>query len=211
MLEFLKNITIRKNYFLKLWINKKETYLWKTGWINSYLNKKPVNLEGQAQPWFSLPANAFIEGRLQKKYRIFEFGAGNSSIYFSDMGHHVWSVEHDTYWYTIMRDKQLKNHIIKHASLGTEYTQAPLQYTETFDIVVIDGRKRLLCLDAAIKKVSANGIIIFDDIDRKKYQPAYALLQSHGFRHIDFWGMALGSFRTKCTAIFYRKDNVFAI
>ena len=95
MKEWLKDMTIRKSYFLKLWLNKKETYLWRSGWIKSYQEKRPVNLDGEAQPWLSLPFNKFLDPRLKSTMSVFEYGAGNSSIYLSLKGLKVWSVEHD--------------------------------------------------------------------------------------------------------------------
>ena len=211
MKEWLKDITIRKSYYLKLWLNKKQTYLWNSGWIKSYQEKRPVNLKGEAQPWLSLPFIKFLESRLNKDMTVFEYGSGNSSIYLSSKGLEIWSVEHNEAWYQKIKSFNLANHHIYYQALEESYIDFIYTLDRKYDLIIIDGRQRLDCIKPSVEHLSGNGVIVFDDLDRDRYQKAYNLFSGYGFKHIDFWGMALGSFRMKCTSIFYRQENILKI
>jgi len=43
-----------------------------------------------------------------------------------------------------------------------------------YDIVVIDGRARVACLERARECVAPDGLVIFDNSNRNRYQPALA-------------------------------------
>ena len=43
-----------------------------------------------------------------------------------------------------------------------------------FDLIVIDGRAREACLDAALSRLSPGGIILFDNTNRRRYRSALA-------------------------------------
>lgn len=51
----------------------------------------------------------------------------------------------------------------------------------TFDIVVVDGRARLGCVQHALDRVRPGGLLIVDNADRESYLPAFQLLASHGW------------------------------
>jgi predicted O-methyltransferase YrrM len=46
-----------------------------------------------------------------------------------------------------------------------------------FDLIVIDGRAREACLEKAVKHLKENGVIVFDNVERKRYREAIAKVQ----------------------------------
>jgi hypothetical protein len=80
-------------------------YLYDSGWVNSFNKKKPVDINNQPVPWLSMPFNSFIEGRLTKNMNIFEFGCGNSTLYYASRVNKVTSVEHDKEWFDLIKSK----------------------------------------------------------------------------------------------------------
>ena len=74
-------------------------YLVDMGWFNSFKSSKPVDKEGSPIPWFSYPAVEFLSKRLNNRMTVFEFGSGNSTLFFSDRVNQVVSVEHNKDWY----------------------------------------------------------------------------------------------------------------
>lgn len=213
-MDFIKKFTIRKFWILKLIWNWKGSYFDKSGWVRSFKNKKPVNSNGEAIPWLSYSAYKFLEGRLSSDVTIFEYGAGYSSIYFSGVLKNVISVEHDKNWYDDLKRRNIPNHTLVFKDVFSDklsYCGAIDEFEEDFEIVLIDGRERNLCAEFAVKSLAKNGVVIFDDFDRDKYSKSGKLFDEHGYKRIDFWGMAVGSIRLKNTAVFYRENNVLGL
>lgn len=135
-------------------------------------------------PWFTLPATRFLEHRLQPERRAFEWGSGASTVFLARRGLNVFSVEHDPAWYEAVSrqligvpEVELCLVETKRAS-GAEAGGYP-GYAEridtfpdgSFDLIVIDGRRRGACLEHALPKLGADGMIVFDDSERARYRP----------------------------------------
>lgn len=210
LIDVLKDITIRKNLLLKLIINKKDTYLYKTGWIRSYRMKQPVNLVGEPQPWLALSCNFFLERRLKNSFDLLEYGSGNSSLYFSKKCRTVTSIESDQAWYNHVKNNSPANVNLIYSEALT-YHQKANDLHQTYDIILIDGINREACFDASIGLLKSGGIVILDDSDRPEYASIMEKAKNMDFKSIAFFGLALGSFRMKTTTIFYKANNCLDI
>ncbi len=213
MIEFLKDQTIRKHPILKLLINEEQTYLYQTGWLRSFKQKLPVDRQGNPMPWLSLPAIHFLAPRLSRAMDLFEYGAGNSTLYYARRVNTVHTVEHDEAWFRKLAPLLPPNATCLFRSLdaGNRYAASITEEEKSYDVIVIDGRKRNECAAHAVSALKEDGVIVFDDYDREEYHAAGRLLGERGFRCLEFWGMALGSFRYKSTAVFYREANCLGI
>ena len=187
-------------------------YFVETGWLNSYLRKESIDPTGEPIPWLTYSFLDFLDGRLTKKLNIFEYGAGNSTLYYAKYVHTVTSIEHDQGWYDRIKNQMPTNVSIKNISLDNdEYINAILQENQLFDIVIVDARKRVSCCKNAIHKLSESGIILLDDSERSDYQPAIEFLIAQGFKHIPFSGIAIGAIHRKSTSLFYKENNCLGI
>ncbi|PZS10133.1 MAG: FkbM family methyltransferase, partial [Chloroflexi bacterium] len=65
----------------------------KVGWQRSVRTGLPVGPDGEAIPWFSYPALAWLDAVVTGSERVFEFGSGNSTVWFSRRVAEVVSVE----------------------------------------------------------------------------------------------------------------------
>ena len=212
MINFIKDITIRRFWILKLFLNKKQTFLYKSGWIDSFKAKKPVDKNGNPVPWLSISSLMFLDDRLKKSFRILEYGAGNSSLYFAEKCLSVDSIEHDKVWYEIIRKNHSQaNSKIYLFSLGDEYVNAINNLRDDYDIILIDGRQRNECTIFSVDYLSSSGVLILDDSERERYLPAIDFLKEKGFKEIKFWGFNLGSVELKATSIFYKENNCLGI
>lgn len=209
MKDVLKNFTIRRHWWLKLIWDKKYTFLYETGWIRSFKERRPVNLNGETLPWLSQSIIYFLEDRLKTDFRVFEYGCGNSTLWFSRKGIPVHSVELDASWYEIIKDQLPSSCKL---ILQQDLEKYPLAIgSSSYELVLIDGRNRVKCMEAAIRQLSETGVIILDDSNRDKYYSCYEIAQANGFRWIDFWGVGPGSIEWKSTTVFYRDNNCLGV
>jgi len=78
-----------------------------SGWRAS-LRPGASPLEDQ-RPWITFAAREFLEARLRPSRRVFEYGAGGSTLFFSRLGCQVITVEHDPAWAALTKEALLKN------------------------------------------------------------------------------------------------------
>lgn len=188
-------------------------YLIESGWKNSFLRKLPVTKKGEAQPWLSVEANIFLKQRINSSLNIFEYGSGNSSIFFSKECNTVNSIEHDKRWYdAAKKDLQAFSNISLHLEENIDkYILAIVKTGKHFDLIIVDGVERNQCAEQGFKCLSEGGILVLDDSERPEYKPTFEMAKKLGFRELSVFGLALGINHLKSTTFFYRSTNVFNI
>jgi hypothetical protein len=182
---------------------KNNGYLIETGWLNSYKIKQPIDNEGNPIPWTTYSFIRFIDNYLKKEMVLFEYGSGNSTIFYSKRVKEITTVEHDKIWYDKLTKKLPGNVNLIYRELNLNYECSINEFKTSFDIVIIDGRRRNNCLEQSIEHIKPEGIIVLDDSERENYKSGIELLKQHNFKQIDFWGISPGYFHDKCTSIFF--------
>lgn len=185
----------------------------KLGWYRSVELRMPVDNDGEPLPWYTYPLIQFLEPRVGSGWNVFEFGSGNSTLWWSKRVASVMSCEHDPEWFGQMEGKFPPNVTYRLHRLtdaddyigGAKVTEGP------YDCIVIDGRERTQCAKRALSALSANGIFVWDNSDREQYAEGYAFLLEQGFRRIDFWGFGPLNSEPWCTSVFYRQNNCLGI
>jgi len=188
-------------------------YLVDTGWDKSFLSKEPLDRNGKPIPWLSYPVISFLSERLNNNMLLFEYGSGNSTIYYSQNVKGVVAIEHNKEWYDKIKKRLNKNAeiIFKEINEDGDYCRV-IKTTDTkYHIVIIDAEDRVNCIKQCQENLTEDGVIILDDSDREEYSEGINFLLGIGFKQITFWGIAPGSFHTKSTTVFYRKNNCFNI
>jgi len=167
--------------------------------------------------WWTYESIDYVEDFIKRrnnnfeKIKVFEYGAGSSTLWLSKKVEEIISVEHDKFFYDDIKrfSKDKKNieiilrppiqlcddHTSEFNSQKTgfsslcfsDYVNAINEFDCLFDIIVIDGRARNACLEAALKKLTKNGIIIFDNSHRKRYKQ---YIKSFDFKKTTFRGFA---------------------
>jgi precorrin-6B methylase 2 len=164
-------------------------------------------------PWWTYSAIKAIEkyiSQLPSPPVVFEYGSGASTIWLAKRSRHVTSFEHDVHWYQQLEhnlspfsnitlvlkepnhdlsDPQYLSQKIKTTNFKS-YVTGIADFSQQYDIIVIDGRCREKCLEYCIPFLKPRGIIIFDNSNRKRYQQA--LLHSPLQRQ-SFYGLVPGS------------------
>jgi len=188
-------------------------YLRETGWLRSYLRSSAMDAGGQPIPWIVYPCIHFLAGRIHQELTVFEYGCGNSTLWWASRVKHVVACEHDRAWYEKVRNEIPGNVTLKHFELSPDgaYARSICDYRNSLDIVMIDGRDRVNCAKHAIHALNEHGVIIWDNSERKEDAAGQAFLMQAGFRRLDFYGLGPINPYAWQTSIFYRPSNCLGI
>lgn len=189
-------------------------YLKPKGWFESRYLHKPVNRNGNPIPWMTYSSIHFINEKLKlKPMSVFEYGSGNSTLWFASRVENIISIENDAVFYNKMIKKvnSIGNVSYELRNLNDNYSSEILEYENAFDVLIIDGRERVQCAKNCIKSLKKEGVIIFDNSDRIKYKEAYNFLENNQFKKLEFKGAGPISHIEWKTTIYYRENNCFEI
>lgn len=192
---------------------KKDSFIYETGWINSIHQLAPVDKYNLPIPWMNYHFVKFVTERLTEKMNIFEYGSGYSTIYWSNYVNYVNSVEYDKKWLNKMN--KFHSHNVKvnfnDDIEGGSYSKSCIETNEKYDIIIIDGKKRVECIKYAYLGLNDNGVIILDDSHRDEYIEGFLFLKEKGFKEITFSGIKPVSSKFASTTVFYKASNCLNI
>lgn len=188
-------------------------YLTDSGWFESFKKKTPFDKDGNPIPWFTYSCNDFLNQRLNKNLSIFEFGSGNSTLYFASKASKVVSLEHNETWYKLQKERIPENVKLIYCKQKkySDYSHVIEKLNEKFDITIIDGIDRVNCIVNSVDFLKEGGVMILDDSERDEYKSGIEFLLGQEFKKLDFWGISAGILFKKCTTIFYRKQNCLQV
>jgi glycosyltransferase involved in cell wall biosynthesis/SAM-dependent methyltransferase len=190
-------------------IIKGTNYLDVSGWLNSLFQGKPINRENKPIPWYTYPAIEFIEDKIESNFKVFEFGSGNSTLWWAEKVNEVISIESDGSWFNLINQQMPSNVQLHLESDEQKYADFISQYPDRyFDLIVIDGANRNSCLNNSLNKLKDDGWLIFDNTDDHRYDRSLKILASNGYKRIDFWGLIPTYTYKNCTSIFFRSTQI---
>lgn len=126
-------------------------------------------------PWWNVAATREIEAFLSARpgARVFEWGAGASTVWLARRAGSVVSVEHDPDWLAVLQrqTQPFGNVTLLHRERANgAYVDEIACQEGRFDLIVVDGRDRIACLAAARAHLAPGGLIVFDDSGRRRYR-----------------------------------------
>lgn len=137
-------------------------------WIRSMVaRKRPLTL---AIPWLTFDSIRAIESDIEIGWRIFEYGAGHSTIYWRKFGANVISVENDAGWCRFLRNavavEDSPDIKVIYADDMESYVGAVAKCGEAaFDLILADGAFRRECVQIAVNYVKLGGLLVVDNTD----------------------------------------------
>jgi len=163
-------------------------------------------------PWWCLKAVAHVDAFLADRpgARVFEYGSGASSVWLARRAATLVSVEHDPVWHQVVAAKLADYanarlilappEVPPHPDQGRygsrkagwrdqtfhDYVHAIDCEQGQFDLIVIDGRSRPACLEAAARRLKPDGLIVFDNSARPHYRQA---IRTSGLQHRRYLGL----------------------
>jgi len=146
-------------------------------------------------PWWTYNAIDEVEGWLADRsgVRVFEWGSGASTMWLAKRAASVNSVEHHAGFGRMMQEQLtdvanttldiVEPEASDHPAIGSaKEGHGGLDFTKyvhhigavggRFSLIVVDGRAREACLSAALDHLEPDGVIVFDNTMRRRYQRA---------------------------------------
>lgn len=162
-------------------------------------------------PWWNYRTIRMVERFLAGRpdARVFEYGSGASTAWLASRAASVHTVEHDAPFVEVVRE-------LVGAADNVELLTVPaprrepgavavtsersgsedLDFTDyvgtiervggRFDLIVVDGRARVESFRRAIPYLADGGMVLFDDVERRRYAPA---LHEPGFESLVLSGL----------------------
>ena len=154
-----------------------------------------------------------LKERLQKEHKVFEYGSGSSTMFWAKYCASVSSVEYDEKWYARIKQHidPLKNAQLRLQAVNQDYVEAVAHDDKgvRYDLIVVDGRKRVECAQFSIPFLSKTGVLILDDSGRPHYQDAFASFREAGYKALTLKGLKPTGFGMDQTTIFYKSaENI---
>jgi hypothetical protein len=137
-------------------------------------------------PWYTYPAIEYLKQIDFSDKAVFEFGSGNSTLFWAQRCKTIVSVEDNVAWYDTIRPQCPSNVEYRLVTDPTAYATTILDFAVAFDVVILDGSSRFECAQAAIGKLSPFGMIILDNADRET--DTASLLRSADLLEVDMTG-----------------------
>lgn len=176
------------------------------GWLRAWWENRPVDANGDALPWITYPAIDFLSQLDFSDATVFEWGSGNSSIWWAPRCKSIATVESNAQWVSYIRERLptavelIETQFNVDAELRALTSRAPPEQ----DVFVIDnhGPFRWRCAEVAVKYLRPGGLIILDNSDQ--CLKACQVMRDAGFTQIDFTGFVPSGGYAQTTSLFYR-------
>lgn len=168
--------------------------LWLRSLLSIYDSADLVRLD---VPWWTFSAVDYVEQFIRSRggrVRVLEYGSGASTIWLARRCAEVVTVEHDPEFFTTMaplfeRHGNVRAELVRSEPTtettfarsrrdGYEdrsfdnYVNVVDRHEGKFDIIIVDGRARVSCLNKAMGRLAQGGIVVFDNSNRREYREA---------------------------------------
>lgn len=156
------------------------------GHYQSAKDWQSIDKKGQPIPWYSYPMVEYLKQLDFSQKTVFEYGSGNSTLFWANRSKRVVAIEDDLAWYNQIKDKLPTNVEYILVDNKADYIQAIHRFPELFDVIIVDGSHRFDCVKSARERLSEKGMLILDNSDWFTNTTAY--LRNTDLLEIDMAG-----------------------
>lgn len=144
---------------------------------------------------------------------VFEYGCGNSTLWWASRVQRVVSCEHDQSWYGEVKKTVPGNVELHHIPLERDgaYSRLVAKFQGEFDIIFIDGRDRVNCVKQSLGALRPNGVVILDNSDELEYSEGLQFFLVNNYKFLHFCGPGPINSAAWRTTIFYTQGNCLGI
>lgn len=181
------------------------------GQTRSMRSWESIDADGEPIPWYTYPAIEYLGHLDFSRLSVFEYGSGNSTLWWARRAKSVIAVENDATWHARIRDK-----LLLAGKLGSniryvfesESGAYVASLDQQVDIVIIDGRFRQECVSHLLSSEACAqaAMIIFDNSDW--YPEAMQMIREGlGWFEADFHGFGPINSYTWTTTVFANPEK----
>jgi hypothetical protein len=134
------------------------------GQFRTMLDWASCDADGAPIPWMTYPAIEYLKQLDLSAARIFEYGSGNSSLFWAARCLALVTVEDNPGWHEKISPR-LPGNARSLFRDGARYPRSILETDDRYDVVVIDGSRRKSCAEAAVERLAETGFIVLDNSD----------------------------------------------
>lgn len=116
-------------------------------------------------PWLTEGAIRFLEGYLRPDMTALEFGAGASTRWMATKCQ-LTTVEHDAKWFDEVPAGLWWCGIVSDRPYNSV---CDLFGDNSCDLILVDGRDRMLCVESSLRLLKPGGIMMLDNAERRHY------------------------------------------
>ena len=173
------------------------------GLWRSRQEQRGVDKDGRPVPWYTFAAIEYLSSLDWSNQTVFEYGCGQSTLWWSVRAKSVTAVEHNADWHRQVSETAPEN--VTLLLKTDDYVQA-IDGRGSFNVIIIDGisRSRNDCAVLAPEHLAPGGVIIFDNSDR--YPEACHYLRDQGLLQIDFHGPVPMGAQTNTTSLLLHRE-----
>ena len=185
-MEIIKKFFTRCGHCLKFFFMPTHGLLWQImmtisedfGFSRSAAIRACVDKDGSPIPWYTYTAIEFLSQFCYKDLSVFEYGSGNSTLYWSARAAQVTSVEHNPQWYSQMQRVYADRGNVA-CILQPDSERYVSCLSQKYDIIVIDSNWRDACSACALQYIKEGGMsgtefIVEDGVCKLKDRSAFA-------------------------------------
>lgn len=107
-----------------------------------------VDANGAPTPWYTYPTTEFLSHLDLSSLNVFEYGSGNSTLWWSERAKKVMAVEDDEDWFKKIKTSLQNKHVDYH--LEKDRQKYFSMASDDFDIYIVDGKYRRECLEHVV-------------------------------------------------------------
>lgn len=182
-------------------------FCFRSGYYRSIRADRPIDSNGKPLPWYTYGAISYLESFDFGEKQIFEYGCGNSTLFWASRALSVTGCESDLSWFNEIRAKSPPNCELMYYNTEEQYVKSIYVSHIDYDVIVIDGNWRAQCATETLRAMKPNGMTILDNSD---INPNIgAMLRSSGLLQIDFHGFGPVNDYPWTTSIFVRDALAF--
>ncbi len=167
--------------------------------------------QGNPLPLYTYPAIEYLQQFDYQTKRVFEFGAGASTLFWMARAKQVVSIENNPQWHQFVSQQTAENgntSVLLAQGDSFPFTLADQQ--GDFDVIVVDGGGyRYDCAVQAVNKLAKGGVIILDNADWHHQTAAY--LKQQGLLQVDMTGFKPCESHTSTTSLFLHREFDFPV
>jgi hypothetical protein len=174
--------------------------------FSSMKKRSCIDALGNPIPWYTYPAIEYLKNLDFSDRNIFEYGSGNSSLWWGKRCKKIISIELDVKWFEQIKNSKSKISNFDYRLAIDEKSYVMQADLVGSDVIIIDGSWRVECANFVINQIKSNKVnpnmLIFDNSDWYPRTIPFINKNLKSWVQVDFSGFGPINGYTWITSIF---------